>query len=185
MNKISLGFIITVIFSLISCADNKPEVPVETISANKSIDTLQQIQQSKNESVNFETSVEPNTKPMLISIFTKVPDEIEGCACYFSKNKEDLETSDFLFAANYDSAAFISINQKLIKLKLISSTRNPGTFGDYDHVDIYQANGYKVTVDLHYKKSTGDEVWEFTGTLILTRKDGKKAETQLYGQCGC
>lgn len=120
-----------------------------------------------------------------IDTFSKFPDEIDGCSCYFSPDEQSFERQEYLYVANFDSLAFISVDKNLIKLKLISTTREPETFGDTDHVDIYSNNDYKLTLDIKYKKSSGDETWTNTGTITIESKDGRKTTKTFYGECGC
>jgi hypothetical protein len=117
--------------------------------------------------------------------FMKVPDDIEGCSCYFSGTEEKFNSNEYLFVANFDSIAYISIGKKLLKLKLIFTGRKRNTFGDKDHVDVYSNNNYKITVVIKYKKSTGAETWRNSGTITVERLDGRKIVKNFVGECGC
>lgn len=120
-----------------------------------------------------------------IDSFKGFPEEIVGCSCYFSENNIKFKNDEFLFVADFDSIGFISINKKAVKLKLVSTTREPNTFGNGDHTDVYKSELYKVTVEIKYKDSNGYETWWNDGTLTVENKDGKKMSKKFVGECGC
>lgn len=129
-----------------------------------------------------------NVKELLtISIedFKEIPEDIEGCSCNFSETKEKFEQQQFILVANYDSTAYVSINHQQIKLKLLSSTRLPDTFGDYDHTDIYTSENFKVNVEIRYLDSKGYETWENAGKIVVEDKFGNKLQKEFVGECGC
>jgi len=111
--------------------------------------------------------------------------EIDGCSCYFSETEEKFKNKQFVFATDLDSTGFIAVENKLVKLKQISTTREPDTFGTNDHVDVYSSENYKVTVSIKYKHSNGDETWWNEGTLTIETKDGQKVIKKFVGECGC
>ena len=117
--------------------------------------------------------------------FKNVPKELDGCSCYFSETKESFDRKEYLFAADFDSIAVISINKRLIKLRLVSSTKKAGTFSDSDHIEVYSNNNYKVTVDIKYKHTIASEVWWNDGTILIESTDGQKLVKKFVGECGC
>jgi len=128
-----------------------------------------------------------NTSTFKLSLddFKGIPDEVNGCACYFSETENKFKKEEYLFAAGFDSIGFVSVNNKIIKLKLVSTGRAPDTFGDIDHIDIYKTDNYKVTVDIKYKNSNGEETWWNDGTITIENKDGEKLTKKFVGECGC
>ncbi len=126
-----------------------------------------------------------STLKLSLDDFKGIPDEVDGCACYFSETDEQFKKKIYLFAAGFDSIGFVSVDNKLVKLKLISTEREPNTFGDYDHIDIYNSELYKVTVDIKYKNSNGDETWWNDGTITIESKDGQEVTKKFVGECGC
>lgn len=184
--ELGLLFILPAVF-LVSCQESN------TTNSNKNdptsvlkVDTLQEAinkldTTSNTSKANSDTSQFFNS----IDTFKDFPAEIDGCSCYFSPNQQSFRKQEYLYVASFDSIAFISINKKMIKLKLISTTRELETFGDADHVDIFFNDNFKVTVDTKYKKSTGEETWFNTGTITIETKDGRKATKIFYGECGC
>ncbi|MBQ5532023.1 MAG: hypothetical protein IIU04_00585 [Bacteroidales bacterium] len=47
-----------------------------------------------------------------MSSFTDIPDEIDGCACYFSVSQEDLKNGVYIFVNDFASLAFVKIINK-------------------------------------------------------------------------
>ncbi len=188
MRTIKLLFTPIVLFTLLACeGSSETKVVRDTTTLSRSIDSLDPSEKGKDETIQKpQTSGIDTTKMSLkISSFKKVPAEIEGCGCYFSADKEKYKQKQYLFAATYDSVAYIMVDQKLIRLKMLSTTRKPDTFGDYDHIEIYSSENYKVTVDIKYKKESGDETWTNTGTITIESKQGQKEVKKFFGECGC
>lgn len=173
---ISLITILTLTFCVFSCGPNS-EKPNQSVSEKKA-------QQSKTfDKKNPENDL--NKLKFSLDNFKGFPEEISGCSCYFSETNTKFKNEEFLFVADFDSIGFISVNKNIVKLKLVSTTREPNTFGNYDHIDIYKSELYKVTLDIKYKDSTGYEVWWNDGTLSVENKDGKKITKKFVGECGC
>ncbi len=163
-----------------SCSSNneKSNQPTSTptIENNQQQTTSIQTQEPENTSTTLKLSLDN---------FKGIPDEVDGCACYFSETDQKFKNKEYLFAAGFDSIGFVSVDNKLVKLKLISTGREPNTFGDNDHIDIYNSELYKVTVDIKYKNSNGDETWWNDGTVTIESKDGQKVTKKFVGECGC
>lgn len=127
------------------------------------------------------------TAPTELSLdyFKGIPDDIDGCSCYFSETDQKFKNEEYLFAAGFDSTGFVSVNKKLVKLKLVSTEREPNTFGDHDNIDIYNSELYNVIIDIKHEKASGDEVWWNNGTVTIKTKDGEKVIKNFVGECGC
>lgn len=98
------------------------------------------------------------------------PNEINGCSCYFAKNKEDFDQEKFIYLDNYYSGTgYISINGKLIKV-------------DMDNPD---KNEFVVNIEFESDRQSGDETWWKTGTMTVTSKEGKTLKSNFVGECGC
>ena len=136
-----------------------------------------------------ETETIETPKPKIIlDSFTDIPEEIKGCSCFYSESEEKHLKNEYFFVAGFDSAAFISIDNKLLKLKLVSTGRERHSFGDYDHTDVYKTDNYIVTLDIKYLKQEGgdeSESWWNTGTITIESKDGLKEIIKFFGGCGC
>lgn len=68
-----------------------------------------------------------------------------------SETEQKFKKEEYIFVSSFDSIGFVSIDNKFIKLKLIFTAREPNTFGEIDHVDIYRSELYKVKVDIKEK----------------------------------
>ncbi len=158
-----------------------------TENTNK-LTSTPKIENNQQQTLSIQTQEPENTSTTLklsLNNFKGIPDEVDGCACCFSENDQKFKNKEYLFAADFDSIGFVSVDNKLIKLKLISTGRDPNTFGDNDHIDIYNSELYKITVDIKYKNSNGDETWWNDGTIRIESKDGQKVTKKFVGECGC
>lgn len=131
--------------------------------------------------------IENNSTVFELSLdhFKGIPDEVHGCSCSFSETDEKYKNREYLFAASFDSIGFVSVDNKLIKLKLVSTGRKPHEFGKYDFIDIFSSERYKVIVDIKYKNEYGYETWWYDGTITIESKDGQKVTKKFVGVCGC
>ncbi|MFN6379015.1 MAG: hypothetical protein ACK4WD_07055 [Flavobacteriales bacterium] len=125
------------------------------------------------------------TSKFSINVIQSLPEEIEGCGCYFSSDSTDNIDKQFIFVSNYDSTAFISINNRLTRLKLVKSGTDVTSFGDHDHIEVYESSQYKVTVDIKYLKSNGEETWSNQGNLLVEDRFGQSILQKFVGECGC
>lgn len=149
MKKVSRQTIILMMALVVSSCGSKGkknEAPAPTTENKQQI----QPQETKNPSTNFKLELDD---------FKGIPAEVSGCSCYFSENAEKFEKEKYLFAAGLGGPGFISVNNKLVKLNLISSEQNPTNSGEYDRIDIYDSERYKVTVDINFKNTNGYETW--------------------------
>lgn len=178
-NIITHAIILATVLFLFSCNLNKEKTnsPINTPTVDNKQQSIGDITQ--------ETETSSTTLNLSLDDFKGIPEEIDGCSCYFSETDQKFENQEYLFVANFDSTGFVSVDKKLVKLKLISTEREPNTFGEDDHIDIYNSEHYNVTVDIKYKKSSGDETWWNDGTVTIESKDGQKLTKNFVGECGC
>ena len=94
-----------------------------------------------------------NNSNFTINSFKKLPKEIDGCSCVFSKNEKEYQQNEFIFVSNFDSIGFISINNKIIKLKLKNRIYKPNTTENEDYTCIYEVKNYKITVEIKADKT--------------------------------
>ncbi|MES2862709.1 MAG: hypothetical protein V4666_01185 [Bacteroidota bacterium] len=168
--------ILTAMLSVSSC-DSKNEKSNQSV-VEKNIQESTPIVKKNTETTSTELKLS-------LDDFKSFPEDIVGCSYYFSENDKKFKNDEFLFVADFDSIGFISVNKKTVKLKLVSTTREPNTFGNIDHTDIYESELYKVTLEIKYKDSNGYETWWNDGTLTVENKDGKKMSKKFVGECGC
>lgn len=122
-----------------------------------------------------------------LNSFKKLPKEIDGCSCIFSKNEREYAKNNFVFASNFDSIAFVSINNKIVKLKLTNRTYKPNTVENKDYTCEYEAKEYKVTINIKADKTQKDaeESWWNNGFILIENKNGKKIKQNFIGESGC
>ncbi|HRO43567.1 MAG TPA: hypothetical protein PL009_12090 [Flavipsychrobacter sp.] len=130
---------------------------------------------------------EVNRKPTSVRLttFKGTPPEIKDCSCHFSVSEKDFIKDRFLFVSNLDSIAFVSINNKLVKLRLVQTTRNKDAIEVRDYENTYTIGVYKLVVSIQFKEQSGDEEWWNTGTLKLFFKDVAIETLNFVGECGC
>jgi len=120
-----------------------------------------------------------------VNTFHGLPGGLQGCACYFSRSLKEFQNDTYLLATDLDSLAYISIDRKIVPLKLIRSSREPQTLDERDYRNTYSNGVYELQLDVHYKEHTDDEAWWNTGTMRLFFKEIPVYEHTLMGACGC
>ena len=45
-----------------------------------------------------------------------LPAEVQGCSCYFAKNKEDFDNEKYVYADDYGNTAYIKIEDKIVNI---------------------------------------------------------------------
>lgn len=143
------------------------------------------VENNQQQTISIQTQKPLDTSQLSLDNFKGIPDEVLGCACYFSETDQKFKKNEYLFAASFDSVGYVFVENRPVKLKLVSTGREPNSFGDDDHIDIYQSEHYIVTVDIKYIKSNGDETWWNNGMITIESKDGQKLSKKFVGECGC
>lgn len=105
--------------------------------------------------------------------------EVNGCSCYFSKNKDDFQAEKYIYIDDYGNSAFLKIDGKTVKIKMEEGDFDPDNFSKVIK------NG-DITVTIEGKKVNAlEEVMMFEGTMMVENKKGEKTITPIYGECGC
>lgn len=122
-----------------------------------------------------------------LNSFKNLPKQIEGCTCLFSKTEKDYKQKEYVFVSNFDSIAFISINNKIIKLKLKRRVYKPNTVENEDYICKYETEQYKVTIEIKADKTKKDaeESWWNKGVISIENNNGKKVTQEFVGESGC
>ena len=133
------------------------------------------------------SSCKNDKKEFTLNSFKTLPKEIDGCSCIFSKTEKEYEQNEYVFASNFDSIAFISINNKILKLKLTSKIYKPNTVENEDYTCKYEAEKYKVTIEIEADKTKkdSDESWWNKGSISIENKNGEKITQKFIGESGC
>lgn len=121
------------------------------------------------------------TSPLQIENFTVWPEEISGCSCYSSKNKEDFRSQHYLVIDDYFNKALIKVNGNTETLNLVS---NDTLNSKKERIKIWKNNNFELSVETHEIDAI-DEIWVHKGILRLTSNKGETFETEIFGHCGC
>jgi hypothetical protein len=119
-------------------------------------------------------------KEITVDRFSEFPEEINGCACYFSANNKDFIKGSYIYADTYHDHAYISINGKMMQFKLKSYT----DVAEGYWIKIYTNDEYEVTIDSEEVLQV-DETWQQKGTMSIKSKKGTIIKETIYGECGC
>ena len=107
------------------------------------------------------------------------PAEVNGCSCYFSKNKEDFDQEKYVYIDDYGNNAYLKIDGKTVKIKMKEGDFDPDNFSKV-------IKNEEISVTIRGKKvSEMEEVMMFEGTMTVENKKGEKTITPIYGECGC
>lgn len=107
------------------------------------------------------------------------PAEVEGCSCYFSKNKSDFDQEKYVYIDDYGNHAYIKLKDDLIKIPMSESDFDPNNFKKSIIAE-------DLTITLEGKKMDElEEVMMFEGNLTVKKKNGETHSTPIYGECGC
>jgi len=117
--------------------------------------------------------------------FDKVSGRINGCSCFFASTEEDLRNNTYYFGNNYEGLGYISIDHEIRELRLVNSTREEDTFGDYNYLETYSDDHYTVVIDVNYEENLDHELWRNRTQMTITSKDGPVIILNLIGECGC
>lgn len=107
------------------------------------------------------------------------PAEVNGCSCYFSKNKEDFDQEKYIYIDDYGNNAYLKIDGKTVKIKMKEGDFDPDNFSKV-------IKNEEISVTIQGKKVNElEEVMMFEGTMTVENKKGEKTITPIYGECGC
>lgn len=108
------------------------------------------------------------------------PEEINGCSCYFSRNKEDFQAGKYIFADDMGKSTYLKINGKMITIPKTDDHIDPENFSK--HIKDSQFD-----ITLKGKKANGDqEALIIEGIItVKDRTSGAVYKSPFYGECGC
>ena len=92
-----------------------------------------------------------------------------------------------LIATNLDSIAYISINEKSMKLNLVERKFDKNSKNNENYTEIFANEKFKATLEIKIDntKKRGDEVWWSKGSIKIENKSGKTQTKKFIGECGC
>ena len=140
-------------------------------------------QEKEQKSIAFAIALpEPKQPTMLfITSFSEVPEDIEGCACSFSRDSLDFKGGKLIYLNNHSSISFVKVNGVTTRFTEI----NHQELDSLHTISTYDNPNYELILKVEDKGKNGNESSRKTGTLKLTDNDGKTIEKTFYGECGC
>jgi len=113
-------------------------------------------------------------------IFAKVPDEIDGGCCLYSKNEKDLSEEKYIYANNFTNYSLIKIQGEIRKFMLLENSKPEDEIIYY----IYKYEELTLRVDVTQLIIDGYESSKVIGKMTLTDKNGRKSVQEFVGVCG-
>jgi uncharacterized membrane protein YfhO len=122
-----------------------------------------------------------NKNEIVIDSFKEFPEEIQSCACYFSRTKDDLYNGKYIFTDNDNDIGFISINDKMLKLELVGYDEISNTHW----VKVFKNKEYQITVDSEQNWQV-DQIWHQRAVITIKDNKGKLVigSEHVFGECG-
>lgn len=124
---------------------------------------------------------EPETPATVdVAVYVEYPEGIDGCACYFGRNADELSKGEYIFMTNYEKKAYMELDGEMRVFELVSST-------DLDGGRLME-NWTNENYDMVVKSTeTGqvDETWQSVGTINIKPKDKGATMIDVVGECGC
>jgi len=172
MKKSCILFLTIIISIFICCKKEK----AENIQNSKSVE----IDYSKSKPKNIETELN-------LTDLGDMPMKIDCCSCFFSETETKYKSEIYLIATNLDSIAYISINEKSMKLYLVERKFDKYSKNDENYTEIFANEKFKATLEVKIDntKKRGDEVWWNTGSIKVEDENGKIQIKKFIGECGC
>ncbi|HOF16813.1 MAG TPA: hypothetical protein PLF32_08365 [Bacteroidales bacterium] len=117
------------------------------------------------------------TKKIHLESFSDLPDEIDGCSCYFSISQEDLESERYIFVNDFAALAFVKIEGKLIRFELQNHDEKRNIY-------YYIHNDDTMKVEIIKKITNKDEAVVIQGLITISTVKGC-IKQKFTGECGC
>ena len=170
--KLNLFLLIT-FFILYSCNKN-----VDLSKSEKKIEALKKVKEStsKNHLKIIPTSFS-------LDNFNESFDDINGPTCVFSETEKDYENKKYLFVSNFDSIGYISVNHKILRLKLIERKYKVNTIENEDYLCVYKCKNYKVSlhITVDNTKEYDEYSWWNKGELTIENHKEEKIIKKFIG----
>lgn len=103
-----------------------------------------------------------------------------GCSFYESGKDKVL-----IFASDFDSTAYVSINENAVEFRLAKNTSIEIDDSTANFIDEYKSEDYDLKVQMNMKHDHPTDEAYYEGTIIVTDKQGKKISKKVAGECGC
>lgn len=118
-----------------------------------------------------------DTNDFILNTFTNIPNEIDGCSCYFYESKNDENNEKYILVNDFANIAFVSINGSLERFLLKNHVDNSNIY-------TYENGNFILEIFLIQKEYQNNEASSVKGYIKLSR--GKTIVKKEYiGSCGC
>ncbi len=170
MSKLTSVLLSVIFLALVSCKNEEKPSDIKKPEVENKIET-----------------VNSDEIKLSLSSFSKIPEEIDGCSCIFSETEKEYEKRKYIFVSNFDSIAFVSVNNKIEKLNITERVYKQNTIENEDYTCIYKTENYKVTIKIEADKTKedSDEAWWNKGSITIENKNGEKLTKKFIGESGC
>lgn len=146
-----------------------------TEKANK-INELQLVIKSQEEKIKAFS-----VKPINLTVFTEIPEELAGCSYIFSATKVQYDLNKFSYFDDFGTTALISIDGKMQILKSVSTFKE-----GQDEITIYSNENYSAYIhSLKVIKKSSEESYDYSAELVVKDKNNQEIKIKIYGQGGC
>ena len=129
------------------------------------------------------TSCKNEQDNIRIGTFKGLPPEIDGCACYFSRNQKEFDKEKYICVDNYFNTAYVIINDKKVKFKSLTSSVSTDS-KDTHWTKNFKSEKYHMTIEM-FQIGEIDETWQQKGNITIKSDDGNQITETFYGECGC
>jgi hypothetical protein len=134
--------------------------------------------------VHDEPIITPSSENKItIQSMDRLPDEIEGCGCYLSRNDAEFESQSHLFASSSDTSCFMMINNELVRFR--ATNGEPFIFTKPNLYENFTSENYDLLIASDFEDSIRYDSWIFRGVLYLKDHFGKLEKLEFVGACGC
>ncbi len=112
-----------------------------------------------------------------LNTFTKLPNDIEGCVCYFYLSRLDEIKRKYIMSEAFAQIAYVSINGKMQRFNLVN-------FKDKAFY-IYSNGNYILRVEFKVNIKSDDENFKVIGVLKIFKAQKLLIKKNILGECSC
>lgn len=109
-----------------------------------------------------------------LTVMQGYPEDLQGCSCAFSRNREEYDQQQFIYLEKYGMA------DSTKNFKVISLDGVPVRWYSRE-----APAGFDLEIQYDSERRTDLELREIRGRLILRFSSGDKAVSPIFGYCGC
>lgn len=112
-----------------------------------------------------------------VGVFSSIPKEIDGCACYFYMTEQDKKQEKYVCVNDFASIAFVYVNGRLQKFILKEHKKTDNSY-------FYSNEEFNLEIHITKKNDAGDEGSDVSGTITVSNKS-QNITKDFVGNCGC